>query len=249
MPRSSCCCFFPSENSDSERQPLLPPRASDLNEATSARQIQPQSIARTKRRIGRLVIKHVGVPELDQRFSEVAETFNKQQEHYEAMAQHIRRLQQNCGFSCTDTLTFAECVGKLREEYQATYKVCLKINGYDFSLIVVPMGLEGECEKEPLPPSLKLAQDDVRRTSCSAKDTISKDTILKEMLIWLTNNNDQMAEQVKQAAPSYQEHGRLKRNLEENMREMKRAKELSAAYKKQVAEVFAEAAQIAGAYS
>lgn len=65
-----------------------------------------------------MVIKRVGVPELDQRFSDMAETFNEQQEHYEAMVRHIRSLQQSCGCAPGDTLSIAECVGKIREEYR-----------------------------------------------------------------------------------------------------------------------------------
>lgn len=74
------------------------------------------SDAQTVRRIGRLVMRRVCVPELDQRFLEMAETFNKQQEGYEAMVQHIRNLQQSCDCSHDDTLAFVQCLGKIREE-------------------------------------------------------------------------------------------------------------------------------------
>ncbi|XP_071357326.1 uncharacterized protein [Trachinotus anak] len=201
------------------------------------------------RRTGKVVIKRVGVPELDQRFSDMAETFNEQLEHYEAMARHIWNLRRSCSCVHGDTLAFTECVGKIREEYQATYRVCLKMKGYDFSLIVVPVGSEGEREEEPLPPILKLAQDELRGASKSARATMSRGTKLKELLNWLLHSRDQMAEQVKQVAPSYQEHGRLKTNLDENMREVKRAKELSVRYRERAAEVLNEAAQIAGSYS
>ncbi|XP_022603315.1 uncharacterized protein LOC111223443 isoform X1 [Seriola dumerili] len=249
MHRCLCCCCFSSENSESERQPLLQPRASELNESASARQIQPACSAKAVGRIGKVVIKRVGVPELDQRFSDMAETFNEQQEHFEAMARHIRSLQQSCGCVHGDTLAFAECVRKIREEHQATYRVCLKMNGYDFSLSVVPVGLEGKGEEEPLPPSLKLAQEELRGTSESARATMSRGTTLKELLNWLLHSRDHMAEQVRQVAPSYQEHGRLKTNLEENMREVKRAKELAVGYRQQAAEVLTEASQIARSYS
>lgn len=74
------------------------------------------SDAQTVRGIGRLVMRRVCVPELDQRFLEMAETFNKQQEGYEAMVQHIRNLQQSCDCSHDDTLAFVQCLGKIREE-------------------------------------------------------------------------------------------------------------------------------------
>ncbi|XP_034456532.1 uncharacterized protein si:ch73-345f18.3 [Hippoglossus hippoglossus] len=243
-----CCCCVPGQHSgDDERQPLLQPSTSDPNEAGSARQIPPACSAQTVRRIGRLVMRRVGVPELDQRFSDVAETFNEQQQNYEAMARHISSLRQNCDCAHSDTLVFAECVGKIREEHHATYKVSLKMNGYDFSLSVVPMGLDSNREEEPLPPRLKLAQDELRGTSGSARATISRGTTLQELFAWLLRSRDQMAEQVKGAAPSYQEQGRLNENLEENMREVRRAKELSVGYRQRAGEVLTEAAQIAGA--
>ena len=129
----------------------------------------------------------------------------------------------------------------------ATYKVSLKLNGYDFSLSVVPVESDSNREEEPLPPGLKLAQDELRGTSESARATISRGTTLQEWFAWLLRSRDQMAEQVKGAAPSYQEQGRLSENLEENMREVSRAKALSVGYRQQAGEVLTEAAQIAGA--
>lgn len=97
-----------------------------------------------------------------------------------------------------------------------------------------------------LPRSLRLARDELRGTSERARATMSRGTTLKELLIWLNHSRDQIAEQVKQVASSYQEHGRLKTNLEENLSEVRRAKELSVQYKEKAAEVLNEAAQIAG---
>lgn len=77
----------------------------------------PLSDAQTAGRIGRLVMRRMCVPELDQRFSDMAETFNEQQERYEAMVRHIRNLQQCYGCNHNDTLALAECVGKIREEH------------------------------------------------------------------------------------------------------------------------------------
>lgn len=131
---------------------------------------------------------------------------------------------------------------------EATYRVSLKMNGYDFSLSVIPAVLNGKHLEEPLPPRLKLAQDEVRGISESARATISRGTTLQELFAWLLRCRDPMAEQVKQAAPSYQEQGRLNENLEENMREVRRAKESSVGYRQRAGEVLTEAAQIAGAH-
>ena len=120
------------------------------------------------------------------------------------------------------------------------------MKGYDFSLCVVPVGSEGESEEEPMSPRLQLAQDELKGTSESAKATVSKGTTLQELIGWLLRSKDQMAEQVKGAAATHQEQGRLNENLEENMKEVRRAKELSLKYRQQAGEVLTEAAEITG---
>lgn len=131
---------------------------------------------------------------------------------------------------------------------EAIYRVSLKMKGYDFSLDVVPVGLKSENMERPLPPTLLLAQNEIKGISESAKATISKGTTLQELIGWLLRSQDQMAEQVKRSAETYQDQGRLNENLEENMREVKRAKELSQGYRQQAGDVLIEAAQVAGAH-
>ncbi|XP_010791853.1 uncharacterized protein [Notothenia coriiceps] len=245
MLRFLCCCFSSGDSAD-ERQPLLHPGPSDLNEAGSARQSRSaHSDAQTVKRIGRLVMRRVCVPELDQRFSDMAETFNEQHERYEAMVRNIRNLRQSYSCNHNDPLALTECVGMIRDEHKAKYRVSLQIKGYEFSLNVVRVD---ESDEEPLPPHLQFAQNEVKGISASAKATISKGTTLQELIGWLLRSKDQMAEQVKGAAATYQEHGRLSENLEENLKEVRRAKEFALGYRQRAGEVFTEAAQIAGAY-
>lgn len=111
---------------------------------------------------------------------------------------------------------------------------------------MTPLKSAGESEEEPLPPHLKLAQGEIKAVSENAKATISKGTALQEMIGWLLRTQGPMAEQVKRDATTYQEQGRLSGNLEENMNEVRRAKEMSLEYRKQAGEVFTEVAQIAG---
>lgn len=127
-----------------------------------------------------------------------------------------------------------------------TYRITLKIKGYDFSLSVIPIGKGGKCEE--MSPDLQFVQDEMKCTSESTKATISKGTTLQELIGWLLRSKDQMTEQVKRAAETYQEQRRLIENLEENLKEVRRAKELSLKYRQQAGEVLSEAAQIAGAY-
>lgn len=105
----------------------------------------------------------------------------------------------------------------------------------------------GENEDELLPPHLKLAQGEIKGVSDSAKATISKGTALQEMICWLLRTQSQMAEQVKRDATTFQEQGRLSVNLEKNMNEARRARDMSLEYRKQAGDVFTEIALIAGA--
>ncbi|XP_041665601.1 uncharacterized protein si:ch73-345f18.3 [Cheilinus undulatus] len=249
MLRFLCCCCFSVEDFDEEREPLLQPGPPDLDAPGSARRTRPAHIdAQTVKRIGRLVMRRVGVPELDQRFSDMALTFNEQQERYEGMVRHIRNLRQTYGCNYDDSLALTECVGRIRDEHEAKHRVSLQIKGYDFSLNISPVQSEEESEEDPVPPHLRLAQDELKGTSEGAKATISKGTTLQEMIGWLLRSKDQMAQQVKGAAATYQEEGRLTENLEENIKEVRRAKELSLGYRQRAGEVLTEAAEIAGAY-
>lgn len=217
-------------------------------------------------------MKRVSVSDVDQRFSDMAEIFNQQQERHESMVRHIKNVQHCYGCNYTDSLALEECVGKIKKEHgkwwkyikaaviscflcsmfisfyplpEAKYKIFLKLSGYDFSLNVVPLGSAGE---QPFPPHLKLAQDEFKGASESAKATISKGTTLQELISCLLRRQDQMAEQVKGAAENHQTLRRLNKNLEDNMKEVRRAKALSKVYKQQVGEVLTEVADIAGAF-
>lgn len=128
---------------------------------------------------------------------------------------------------------------------KAHYRVFVKLNGYDFSLTVLPLGSAGGQTEEPLPPHLKLAQDEFKDASDNAKATISKGTAMQELIGWSLRSTDQMAEQVKGAAATYQEQRRLRDNLEKNVKEVRRAKDLSQRYRQRVTDVLSEVAQIA----
>ncbi|XP_061615325.1 uncharacterized protein si:ch73-345f18.3 [Phyllopteryx taeniolatus] len=247
MLRCLCTCCFLEENFDNERQPLLQPCPPQLNGAESARLTRPaNSDAQHVQQTGRLVMRRLCVPELDLRFSDVAETFNELQERYESMVRHIRNLQKNCGCTCDDDLTISECVGKISEEHRDKYKVSLRMKGYDFSLSVGPVESDGADNENSVPPALRIAQEELKCASENTKAAISKGTTLQELIGWLLRSKVKIAEQVKRVAETYQEQGRLNENLEKNMKEVRRAKELSVKYKQHAGEVLTEAAQIAG---
>lgn len=62
-------------------------------------------------------MRRVCVPDFDKRFLDMAETFNEQQECYEAMVGHIANLRQTYGCGHSDTLALSECLGKIRKEH------------------------------------------------------------------------------------------------------------------------------------
>ncbi|KAJ0003263.1 hypothetical protein NQD34_008361 [Periophthalmus magnuspinnatus] len=237
-----CCCCFSCENTENETQPLL--GSSEQNGAASARQtLSAQSDGH--KRSGKLVMRRVGVPDLDQRFSDVAETFNEQQHRSDTTAHLLLNLQKRYGCSPGGTLALTGILRKIREEHEAKYRISMKLKGYDFSLCVI-QAKSDENDAEPLPYHLQRAIDEFKDISESAKVTIAKGTTLQELMGWLLRSKDHMAEQVKGAAATFQEQGRLSENLEENMKEVMRAKRLSMEYRQKAGELFIEAADIAG---
>ncbi|XP_042151259.1 uncharacterized protein si:ch73-345f18.3 [Oncorhynchus tshawytscha] len=237
-----CCrCVFPSEDTD-ERQPLLHPKLPESEKPVSARQPRP---APTVSRSGQLVPKRVGVKDLDQRFSDVTETFNQQHESYNVMKERIISLRHTYNCSNDSTLTLTECVRKIKEEYEDSYRVTVVIKGYDFSLSVVPLRSVDEGENS-LPRLLRLAQDELRGFSQGAIAIVAAGTKLQVLIDWLLSRGERMAEQVREVAPTHQDHCRLEENLIETMQEVRRVRELSLGYCQQAREIQTEAAQIAG---
>lgn len=244
MIRFPCCFCFSCENANNdEREPLLTSRRSEQNGATSVRQTLSAE-GETIQRTGKVMMRRVGVPDLDHRFSDVAETFNEQQHRFETTVHLLSNLQKRFSCSKCGTLSLSEVLKKIRDEHEASHMISMKLKGYDFSLSVIPV--RSESENEPLPYPLLRAIEGVKDISDSAKATISKGTALQELVGWLLRSKDQMADQVKEVAENFQERGRLTENLKENMNEVVRAKELSMEYRQKAGQLFIEAADIAG---
>ncbi|XP_055749435.1 uncharacterized protein si:ch73-345f18.3 [Salvelinus fontinalis] len=123
--------------------------------------------------------------------------------------------------------------------------VNMVMKGYDFSLSVVPLRSTAKGEESP-PSRLRLAQEELWGISQGAKAISAAGTKLQELIGWLLNGGERMAEQVREAAPTHQDRCRLEENLIETMQEVRRARELSLGYRQQAGEVQTEAAQIAG---
>ncbi|XP_036423440.1 uncharacterized protein si:ch73-345f18.3 [Colossoma macropomum] len=223
--RFFCCCQ--SGSSPEERQPLI-------GEPESARQSRPPSNG-SAQRSGNVVARHVGIPDLDQRFADVAETFNKQQEHYVCMEEKRKTLMYRYRCSAGDSLS--DCLKKIKDEHD-THQVRLQMKGYDFTLVVTP--------EDEVPDKLKRTQENVSELCKAAKAVVAVGTKLQEMINWLLKAEESLTEQVKEAAATHQDQKRLGGNLQENLREARRAKELSPRYREEAGKLLNEAALLSG---
>ncbi|KAM9386047.1 uncharacterized protein KZ484_007605 [Pholidichthys leucotaenia] len=238
-------CPAPSRSESTDDLPVQAGQSSEVNEIESVRQTRPaHKDAQTGKQIGRLMMRRLCVPVWDQRFTVIAEAFNEQQQSYDDMIKHIGNLQQSCNCTLDDPLAFSECLAKIRDEHASTFKMSLKMNGFDFSLCLEPVHSVDVSEGESLPQRLQKVQNEIKLTSESAKSTISKFNILQQLTEWLPDRQDQVLKEVKQAAENYQEQGRLKENLDENIKEVKRANKLSRKYKEEACKVQTEAGKI-----
>ncbi|XP_062386014.1 uncharacterized protein si:ch73-345f18.3 isoform X2 [Sardina pilchardus] len=210
-------------------QPLLQGKPQSARKARPAHNETPQ-------RSGRFIARHVGIPELDQRFKDVAEIFNLQQGHREAMAECLSALRDRYGCSHGDGLS--EYLKRIKEEHGTHHQVTFQMKGYDFSLAVVP--------NDEVPSKLRRTQDSIRGLCQASKAIVAASTKLQEMIGWLTKAEEQLANQVLEVAPAYQEQRRLEDNLKENLQECRRARELSATYREEAGKILNEAALLSG---
>lgn len=76
--------------------------------------------ADTGQKTGSFTARHVDVPDLDQRFEDVAETFNKQQENYKQMKEKLQCISHRYQLSINDSLS--QCLKKIKEEHGETLR-------------------------------------------------------------------------------------------------------------------------------
>nr|XP_015213630.1 PREDICTED: uncharacterized protein LOC107078710 isoform X2 [Lepisosteus oculatus] len=219
-----CCCSCPAQaENPAERQPLLQPQ--------SARQFRPE---RHGEKCGRCVVKLVGVPELDRSFVDIADTFNRQQEGHQAMTQSVRQLKSSAGGGPGSSLS--DCLEQMKKEHGAC-NISIQMKGYDFSLVVQPDATSAK---------LLEAQEQVRRASQGSKSVAAAGTKLQEMISSVLQGEALLSRRVKEASQTYQEQVRVEANLRDNLLEVRRARELSAQYRKEAGALLNEVAQLAG---
>ncbi|XP_043088882.1 uncharacterized protein si:ch73-345f18.3 [Puntigrus tetrazona] len=224
-------CCFSSPDGDGEREPLI--QSNNKTPTESAR--PPRANTDVDERRGVFSARRVGVSALDERFTDVAETFNKQQEHHETMKNKLQTLASR--YRCPVNDSLSECLRKIRERHELCH-ISLEVKGYDFNLTA-----RSEAE---VPGELRRTQENVAELSRAAKSVISAGTKLHEMIDSLLRDEDGMRRQIQDAESRHQEQKRLLDNLRENLREARRAKELSPAYRKEAGNLLNEAALLSG---
>ncbi|KAK3532526.1 hypothetical protein QTP86_023749 [Hemibagrus guttatus] len=224
---SFLCCCLQSQASEEERQPIL-------GEAQSARisHLPPEGF---QNRSDRIIARRVGVPDLDQRFTEFAEMFNKQQENYECMRERLKTLMHH--YRCAPDSSLSDCLQQMKVEHY-NRQIFLQLKGYDFSLAVTPGDL--------LPDKLKQTQENIKELCQAAKAIMSLGPKLEEMINWLLKSEQSLTDKVNAEAKTHQESTRLRGNLRENLHEASRAKELSPHYREEAGKLYNEVARLSG---
>lgn len=97
-----------------------------------------------------------------------------------------------------------------------------------------------------IPDRLKRTQEDITGLSKAARGVMSVGTKLQEMIDSLLQAEESITTQVEEAKSSHQERKRLVDNLKENLREAKRAKDLSPKYRNEAGDLVKEVAQLSG---
>ncbi|KAI4885239.1 hypothetical protein NFI96_012609, partial [Prochilodus magdalenae] len=209
-------------------------RAPLVTQPESARQPRPHTHGSAEK-CGMISARHVGVTEFDQRFADLVETFNGQYEHYEVMEEKRKTLMYR--YRCSTDAGLSECLQKIKDEHDK-HHVRLEMKGYDFTLVVTP--------EDGVPDKLKRTKENISELCQAAKSVVAVSTKLQEMINWFLKAEESLTRQVNEAAATHQDRKRLGGNLKENLKEARRAKELSPRYREEAGKLLNEAALLSG---
>ncbi|XP_018606000.1 uncharacterized protein LOC108933427 isoform X2 [Scleropages formosus] len=197
------------------REPLLLPQ--------SAKRVPrvapfPEDFTYPDEKDNRMTPKCVGVPVIDNYFTDIAEMFNQQQENYKTMTECLRSLKDS--YHCSHGDGLSECLMKMRDEH-STLRPNLEMKGYEFSLVL---------SSDIVPEKLQKAQEWVKTLCLTAKAITATSTKLQEMIKWVLQSEEDFMRQVKKATPNFLDQRRVESNLNEDLKEVKRAKQQSKKY-------------------
>ncbi|KAM4031409.1 uncharacterized protein ACNLHF_018874 [Anomaloglossus baeobatrachus] len=213
-----CCCVQASDNED-ETVPF-------------SKSVQVPKQVKVLDKGKKLAIKIVNVKEFDDKFVEIAELYNNQVENYTTLKKCLSQLNE---VNDSDNLT--SCIEKIEEKY-SNYNIQIQMKGYNFNLLVEP--------NEDIPEKLQQSQELMKELSRATKVLIGSQTKLGGMVFSLSQKKEEMTEKIKELNPGYLDQIRLVENLEENMKNIDKAKQLSTEYEEEASEVLRNIAHIAG---
>ncbi|XP_073416138.1 uncharacterized protein [Dendrobates tinctorius] len=214
-----CCCVQASDNED-ETVPF-------------SKSIQVPKQVKVLDKGKKLAVKTVNVKEYDDKFIEIAELYNNQVESYTSMKKSLSQLNE-----VNDSTNLTSCIEKIKEKY-SNYNIQIQMKGYNFNLLVEPT--------EDIPENLQESQELIKELSRANKVLIGSQTKLGGMVFSLCQKQEEMANKIKEVNPGYLDQIRLVENLEENMKNIEKAKLLSTKYEEEASEVLRNIAHIAGA--
>ncbi|XP_069809037.1 uncharacterized protein [Dendropsophus ebraccatus] len=214
-----CCCCIQS-STDDETVPFS-------KSAPAPKQVKVLEKGK------KLVVKNVNVKEYDDKFVEIAELYNNQVENYTAMKKCLFQLNEVNG-----TANLPGCMEKMKEKY-SDYGIQAQLKGYNFSLVVK--------ETENIPENLQESQELIKELSRATKVLIGSQTKLGGMVFSVSQIREEMVDRIKEVNVGYLDQIRLVENMEENVKNIDKAKLLSTEYEQEASEVLKEMADIAGA--
>ncbi|XP_073538636.1 uncharacterized protein [Phyllobates terribilis] len=213
-----CCCVQASDNED-ETVPF-----------SKSSQVPKQVKVLEKGK--KLAVKIVNVKEYDDKFVEIAELYNNQVENYTTMKKSLCQLNE-----VNHSADLTSSIEKIKEKY-SNYNIQIQMKGYNFNLLVEPT--------EDIPENLQESQKLMQELSRATKVLIGSQTKLGGMVFSMGQKQEEMAKKIKEVNPGYLDQIRLVENLEENMKNIEKAKLLSTEYEEEASEVLKNIAHISG---
>ncbi|XP_032807254.2 uncharacterized protein LOC116940946 isoform X2 [Petromyzon marinus] len=261
-----CCCCVPPEGTPDERERLVhrggslipaneqagdggdsaeqpPPNRGSVVSARKARP-PPASAEALDRHGGEedrgraLTVRAVGVPDVDSRVTDAAETFaNLQAEHMGVARARQDLCKSACCGSAASQHGLAECLRNLELRHETALKMELK--GYNFSLVMKDGGVD-------MPTSVQEAARLVSELSTRARAFLGMSTRLDEMMAALLRTESTISKEVTETNRDYADNVRAHDNMQRSLAELRRGRKDVARYKQEINSLLLQVAQIAG---
>ncbi|XP_075922251.1 uncharacterized protein LOC116940946 isoform X1 [Petromyzon marinus] len=185
-----------------------------------------------------LTVRAVGVPDVDSRVTDAAETFaNLQAEHMGVARARQDLCKSACCGSAASQHGLAECLRNLELRHETALKMELK--GYNFSLVMKDGGVD-------MPTSVQEAARLVSELSTRARAFLGMSTRLDEMMAALLRTESTISKEVTETNRDYADNVRAHDNMQRSLAELRRGRKDVARYKQEINSLLLQVAQIAG---